>query len=98
MINTAKILSQIDIDPRDIDIPNPGTPDSSSISNILQIVFGIGGGIALIVIIVAGIQFILSRGEPQKAAVARSAIIYALVGLAVMVSAFAIVGFVVESV
>ena len=98
MMNVLKIISQVDINPRDLDIPRGGDVGSNDVAGILQIVFGIGGGIALIVIIIAGIQFILSQGDPQKTAVARSAIIYALIGLAIMVSAFAIVGFVVESV
>lgn len=98
MMQVIKNLAQVEINPEDLDIPKTGDVTSGNIGNVLQVVFGIGGGIALIVIIIAGIQFILSRGDPQKSAVARSAIIYALIGLAVMVSAFAIVGFVVESV
>jgi hypothetical protein len=88
------ILSQIDISPGDLDIPTTGTPGESNVSELLQIIFGLGGAIAMLVIVIAGIQFILSRGDPQKSATARNAVIYALVGLAVMTVAFSIVSFV----
>lgn len=90
-----KIFSQINIDPSEINVPQTNTPDSATISDIMSIVFAIAGGVALIVIIIAGIQFMLSRGEPQKAATARSAIIYAAIGLVISTLAFSIVTFVV---
>lgn len=62
---------------------------------VLQIVFGLAGGVALIVIIIAGIQFSISGGDPGKVAKAKNAIIYAAIGLAISISAFGIVTFVV---
>jgi len=56
--------------------------------NVLSFVIAI---IAVIVIIVAGIRFMLSQGEPQKITSARNTIIYAGVGLAVAALAQAIV-------
>lgn len=76
-----------------IDLPRTGDPETS-VQTILTIVFGLGGAVAMLVIVIAGIMFILSRGDPQKSATARNAIIYAGVGLAIMVLAFSIVGFV----
>ena len=52
----------------------------------------------MIVIILAGIQFILSQGDPSKSSKAKNAIIYAAVGLAVCALAFSIVRFVLRSV
>lgn len=98
MSNMFNIFSQIDIEPGDLDIPKTGTPNETTITEVLQIVFGIAGGVAMLIIIIAGIQFMLSRGDPEKAATARRAIIYAGVGLVLAVTAFSIVSFVVTSV
>ena len=68
---------------------------ASELQVILGIFFGIAGAIAVLMIVINGLQFITSTGDPQKAARARSGIIYALVGLAVAISAEAIVAFVV---
>ena len=89
------LLAQIDL-PRDqVNVPQPDLT-SGSLQTILQIVFGLGGGIALLVIAIAGFNFVVSGGDPQKTAKARSAIIYALVGLVVCITAFSIVAFVLE--
>lgn len=82
------------IDPGDLDIPLTGSPDNTDIADILRIVFGLAGAIATLVIVIAGIMFILSQGDPQKAAKARNTIIYAGVGLGLIVSAFSLVSFV----
>lgn len=68
---------------------------SSTLTTVLQIVFGIAGGIALLIVVISGLQFVLSQGDPQRTAKARNAIIYALVGLLVCILAFSIVTFVV---
>ena len=45
-------------------------------------------------IIIAGIQMISAQGQPEKVAKARNQILYAIVGLVIAISAFAIVNFV----
>ncbi len=73
----------------------PTTPlGSDTFQRVLQLVFGIAGGIAIIVITVAGFQYVLSLGNAQSAAKAKNAIIYALIGLVVCIFAFSIVTFV----
>jgi len=69
--------------------------DGPHLRVILNTVFGITGAIAVLIVVLAGFRFILSQGSPNEVAVARNAIIYALVGLVVIISAFAIVNFVV---
>ena len=63
---------------------------------MLHIVFGVAGAIALIVITVAGLQYVLSQGNPQSAAKAKDAIIYALIGLMVCIIGYGVVSFVVK--
>jgi type IV secretion system pilin len=62
---------------------------------IMQLVFGIIGGVAVIVIIVAAMSMISAQGDPQKVAQARQTVIFAAVGLAIAISAETIVYFVI---
>jgi hypothetical protein len=72
--------------------------DNSSFATILQIVFGIAGGVALIIFMLAGLKYITSRGDPSAVAKAKNTILYAIIGLIVTAFAFTIVTFVVKSV
>jgi type IV secretory pathway VirB2 component (pilin) len=90
-------LAQINIDGTDINIPK-GANTATALENALQLLFGVAGAIAVIVVIVAGIQYMLSQGEPQKTAKAKDTILYALIGLVICIFAFNIVGFVVNKV
>jgi hypothetical protein len=67
---------------------------SASLQSILQVSFGVIGGIAVIMIMYGGLQFILAQGDPQNTVRARKTIIYAIVGLGIAISAEAIVTFV----
>lgn len=64
----------------------------TKIANILAIIVGVA---AVIVIIVAGIQYMLSTGDPTKVNNSKNAIIYAVIGLVVAVLARTLVVFVV---
>lgn len=70
-------------------------PGANQFKIILQIVFGVLGAVATIYMLLAGMQFITSTGNPDKVAKARQSIIYGAIGLAVAASAEAIVSFVV---
>lgn len=65
----------------------------ASVQIILQLTFGIIGAIAVIMVMIAGFKFVTSAGNPQSAASARKTAIFALLGLAVAVSAEVIVTF-----
>jgi len=69
----------------------------SQITAVLQIVFGVAGALSLLFVILAGLSFITSQGDPQAVARARSTIIYALIGLIIAISAEVIVTFVLNS-
>jgi hypothetical protein len=64
----------------------------TKVANILAIIVGIA---AVIVIIVAGIQYMVSTGDPTKVNNAKNAIIYAIVGLVVAVLARTLVIFII---
>ncbi len=75
-------------------LPDPAL-DSNSVTNVLQIVFGLAGGIALLIVAIAGLQYVLSQGDPQNTAKAKNTILYAFVGLLICIFAFSIVSFVI---
>lgn len=74
-------------------LPNV-TADSDRLQTIASVVFGIMGLVAVLIIVIAGIKFIISRGDPQATATARRAILYAVIGLGVLILSFGIVTFV----
>lgn len=87
-----KILAQVS--EGDLDIPK-GPADPNAATNALQIVFGIAGAIALLFITLGGFKYIISQGNPQETAKAKDTILYALIGLVVVLFAFSILTFVI---
>ena len=75
---------------------NPGANGSlmDSIKLILNAVFGIIGVIAVIMIILGGISYATSQGDPGKVKKGKDTILYGVIGLIVALLAFAIVNFV----
>lgn len=63
-----------------------------AVINILSVIVG---AISVIMIIIGGLRYVISNGDPGATTSARQTIIYALVGLAVVIMAQAIVGFVI---
>lgn len=75
----------------------PDVPaDSATLTTALSIVFGIITAVTVIIIVIQGIKFVLSDGDPDKIASARKGIIYALIGLVLSLSANVIVVFVLK--
>lgn len=75
--------------------PHPAT-DGTSLNTALGIAFGIIGALAALMVAISGLRYILSAGNPQKISQAKDGIIYSLVGVAVSLTAEAIVHFVVN--
>ncbi|HSW79695.1 MAG TPA: hypothetical protein VLG47_02860 [Candidatus Saccharimonadales bacterium] len=69
--------------------------DKQNLSNGLAAVFAVIGVVSVIMVAIGGFQFIMSQGDPQAAGRARMTIIYSVIGLAVAISAEAIVAFVI---
>ena len=61
---------------------------------VLNTFYFIAGAAAIIVIIIAGIIYTVSDGDSSKITRAKNAIIYAVVGLAIILGAFTITGFI----
>lgn len=69
---------------------NQATFIGDLVTNILPIIFGLAGFVSVIIIVISGIQFITSSGNPEAAAAARNRLIYALIGFVIIILAFAI--------
>jgi hypothetical protein len=80
-------------------LPNTttGTLKSGTLHTVLELLFSTLGAAALLIIVIAGLRFVTSAGDPQKAAHARATVIFALLGLVIAISAEAILNFVVGS-
>lgn len=76
--------------------PLPQVPTEGRLQVIINTVLAITGAIAVLIIVLAGFRYIVSQGNPSEIATAKNAIIYSLVGLVVIMFAFAIVNFVLE--
>lgn len=68
---------------------------SSELQTILQILFAILGALAVLFIVIGGLRYVVSNGDPQAMGKAKSTIMYAVIGLVVSIFAEAIVTFVI---
>lgn len=90
-----RVLAAVSLDTSSL--PNNGAGDapSSFLSAALQIVFGVTGSVALLMIVISGFRYVIASGDPAAMAKARATILYAIIGLAVALAGFSIVTFVV---
>ncbi|MCD6550177.1 hypothetical protein J7K24_01375, partial [bacterium] len=75
-------------------LPNPinATSIQGMIDSLINLAFVIGIALAPVLIIVGGLYFILSGGDPSKIETAKKIIFYTLIGLFVVILARAIIG------
>ncbi|HUC89962.1 MAG TPA: hypothetical protein VMR45_04125 [Patescibacteria group bacterium] len=95
VVNFALILPVMAVTNPDISPLPKVEPNSATITVVLNIVYAITGSIAFLVLTIAGLRYVVSRGAPQEVAKAKNAIIYALVGLVITIVAASITNFVV---
>lgn len=69
-----------------------------SITGIINAVIGVLGIVAVTVIIVGGIGYMTSSGDAGKVKKAKDTILYGVIGLVIVVLAFAIVNFVIANI
>ena len=69
-----------------------------NVTAIINVVIGVLGIVAVIVIILGGVQYMTSTGDAGKVKKAKDTILYGVIGLVVCVLAFAIVNFVIMNI
>ncbi len=67
---------------------------STSVQTVITTALTIIGAVTLLIIVIGGVKYITSQGDPQGVSTAKRTILYALVGLLVCIFAQAIVSFV----
>lgn len=67
-------------------------------TNILNTLIYAGGAVAVLMIVIGGVRYTASNGDQSQVAGAKNTILYAIIGLVVSVSAYAIVNFVLSSI
>lgn len=67
------------------------------VGNILNVVYGLIGVVAVVFVIIGGFKYMTSQGEPGRVQQAKNTILYALIGLIITVSAFAITAFILQA-
>ena len=65
---------------------------------IVNVVLGVIGFVAVVYIVIGGVQYATSAGDTGKITKAKNTIMYAVIGLVVALLAFAIVNFVLDNV
>ena len=76
-------------------------PDSSlmpTVTTIINLIIGVLGIAAVAVVVLGGVQYVTSTGDPGKTKKAKDTILYGIIGLIVAALAFAIVNFVLSSI
>ena len=74
--------------------PNSSTLTQTTIPTVVNTLLYFVGAIAIIMIVVGGLRYVISAGNPAAIQSAKNTILYAIVGLLLAASAFAIVSFV----
>ena len=52
------------------------------------------GAVSVIMIIIGGLQYVMSNGDPKRTETAKNTILYSVIGIIVAIASFAIVSFV----
>lgn len=86
------------IDPGEIGLVNPATNGDALLLSVLNTVYFWSGIVAVIVIIAAGYLYTTSNSSASRMSRAKDAILYSIVGLAVILVAFTATQFILGNV
>lgn len=73
----------------------PDKLESQEVGNLLNVAYFLAGIVAVIVIIYGGVRYVTANGDPNNVKSAKNAIMYAVVGLVVVMMAAAMTQFVI---
>lgn len=91
--STSIVLAQTEL-------PNPLGKDVTIqifIGNLIRAALGISGSIALAVFVYGGFLFLLSASDAKNVEKGKNAMLYGVIGLAIIFGSYALVNFVIES-
>lgn len=84
------LFAQNKLDPDSSGLPQVAA-DEAGLEKLFGLVFGVFAAVAVLVIVLAAIDFATGGGNAEKVGRARNTIIYAIVGLIISLSAEAII-------
>ena len=67
------------------------------IANVIRILETLAGGLAVVGIIVAGIMYVTSAGDPKRVSRAKTVLSQSIIGLVIIIVAYALVTFIAGS-
>lgn len=94
MIHTLVRTAQA-LDKKSVHIPQ-GNFSSSTFQSVMNIFLGICGSLTVLMITIGGVKYIMSMGEPTATKRAKDTILYAIIGLFIVLLSGAIVNFVLD--
>ena len=68
-----------------------------SVGVILNIVYSIIGIVAVVMVVIGGVSYATSQGDPGRLKKAKDTILYGIIGLVIVLMAFAITNFVLDA-
>ena len=74
------------------------TADKDRIGTIFDVFFTIIGSVCVLVLVIAGLRYVNSAGDPSTLSKVKRTIIYSGVGLVVTMSAFAMTTFIINNI
>jgi type IV secretory pathway VirB2 component (pilin) len=66
-------------------------------NNIINTILYVAGIVAVAMLIIGGIRFMVSRGDKDKVQKAKNTVIYAIIGLVLVIFSYAIVNFIISA-
>jgi len=90
--------SALDVGLNEVAATGLGTQDIRvTIANLIRIAMGLLGIVAVVLIIIGGVMYATSMGEPEKIDKAKKLLIGAIIGLVIILTAFAIASFIINA-
>ena len=79
-------------------VSDPGGSVSNLVQKVVSAIFGVVGVLAVLMMILGGIQLMTSAGDPGKVKKGKDTIIWGIIGLVITLFSYAIVSFVLSAV
>ena len=93
-----QIAEGVVVDKRPDTVGEQGNTLVSNVTGIINAVIGVLGLVCVVVMIIGGVNYMISSGDAGKVKKAKDTILYGLIGLVVCVLAFALVNWVIGSI
>jgi len=75
----------------------PNVEPNTMAGNVMNVVYGIAGLVAVVMIVYAGVIMTTSNGDAGKVGKAKKMLLYSIIGLVVVILAMVITNFVVDA-